>query len=140
MDSLTERVRTYKVSIRKTVTQGSKVKTVERVRVRREKERTGGGLRFGRGNAKLDAAIFTFSLPAGHACPFARDCQSRADRETGKVKDGPDTAFRCYAASMEARHSSVRGSRWHNFELLRGKSRADMARLILESLSPYAGF
>jgi hypothetical protein len=97
-------------------------------------------LRFGNGNAKLDAAIFTFSLPAGHACPFARDCQARADRHTGRVKDGPDTAFRCYAASMEARHTSVRGSRWHNFDLLRGRPKAGMVRLILDSLSPYAGF
>ncbi len=97
-------------------------------------------LRFGHGNAKLDAAIFTFSLPAGHACPFARDCQARADRDTGKVKDGPETAFRCYAASMEARHSSVRNSRWHNFDLLRGRPKAEMARLILDSLSPFAGF
>jgi hypothetical protein len=97
-------------------------------------------LEFGNGNAKLDPAIFTFSLPAGHTCPAARDCQASADRHTGRVADGPETTFRCYAASMEARHPNVRACRWHNFDLLRGKTKDQMAALILNSLSPYAGF
>jgi hypothetical protein len=98
-------------------------------------------LRFGSGNAKLDAAIFTFSLPAGHTCPFAKDCKAKADRHTGKLQDGPETEFRCYAASMEARHSSVRTSRWHNLQALRGcRSKEEMVALILDSLSPFAGY
>ncbi len=28
-------------------------------------------LKFQKGNAKLDKSIHTFSLPAGHSCPFA---------------------------------------------------------------------
>src|SRR4051812_24940419 len=96
-------------------------------------------LRFGHGNAKLDKAIFTFSLPAGHTCPFARDCKSKADRKTGYINDGPEVQFRCYAASMEARHSSVRRSRWHNLEqLLACDSVVEMAELILDSLTPFA--
>jgi hypothetical protein len=97
-------------------------------------------LKFGNGNAKLNPAVFTFSLPAGYSCPFARNCQARADRRTGRVKDGPNTAFRCYAASMEARHSSVRDARWHNFQLLRGLPKEGMTQLILDSLTPFAGF
>lgn len=98
-------------------------------------------LRLGKGNAKLDDAIYTFSLPAGYSCPFARECLSKADRNTGTIRDGRATLFRCYAASMEARRPSVRASRWHNFEKLKAcSSAADMSRLILASLSPYSGY
>ena len=97
-------------------------------------------LKFGHGNAKLDPAVFTFSLPAGHFCPFAHECQSKANRDTGRIKDGPHTEFRCYAASSEARSRTVRDSRWHNAELLRAcRSTEAMTALILDSLSPYAG-
>lgn len=84
--------------------------------------------------------MLTFSLPAGHTCPSAHRCKAKADRDTGRITDGPDTAFRCYAASMEAGHTSVRDCRWHNFDLLRGKSRNVMAALILDSLPPFAGW
>src|SRR5262245_21664494 len=95
---------------------------------------------FGRGNAKLDGAIFTFSLPAGHSCPYARECLSRAGKLTGHIEDGPHTRFRCYAASMEARRPSVRDSRWRNYELLKkARTKEGMARLILRSLSALAG-
>ncbi len=91
------------------------------------------GLVFRKGNAKL-RGIHTFSLPAGWSCPFAQDCQSRADRETGHITDGTDTKYRCFAASQEAMYPSVRSARWTNFELLRRKSREEMAALILASL------
>jgi len=97
-------------------------------------------LRFGHGNAKLDVAIFTFSLPAGYTCPFAHDCLSKANRTTGRIHDGPHTQFRCYAASMEIRES-IRVSRWHNLTLLKAcKTTEAMTGLILASLTPYAGF
>jgi len=44
--------------------------------------------------------IYKFDLRAGHSCPFAKDCLSKV--VNGKVVDGPDTQFRCYAASLEA--------------------------------------
>src|SRR5262245_2909255 len=48
--------------------------------------------------------------------------------------------FRCYAASMEARRPSVRDSRWRNFSLLKkARTKEAMGRLILDSLSPFAG-
>jgi hypothetical protein len=97
-------------------------------------------LRFGQGNAKLNSAIFTFSLPAGHTCPFARECKSKVSRTTGRIQDGKHTRFRCSSATEELR-PNVRESRWRNLRLLRAcKSTGAMVQLILESLSPLAGF
>lgn len=121
-------------TIRMTVQAKSALDLTVRVRTRP----TVQPLRFGSGNAKLAPGIFTFSLPAGHTCPGAKECQSRANRRTGTITDGRHTAFRCYAATMEARHSSVRRARWHNLEQLKACGSADaMVRLILDSLSPF---
>ena len=82
-------------------------------------------LRFGNPNSKLKKLIKklglvlkTFTLPAGWTCPGAKDCLSRANRETGKIQDGPDTLFRCFAASAEATYPSLRKMVWHNFDLI----------------------
>lgn len=92
-------------------------------------------LRFSKGNAKLDTTIATFSLPAGHTCPFANECFSKADRITGRITDGKHCKFRCFAASDEARMPTVRRSRWGNFEALKeAKTVKRMAELIHESL------
>jgi hypothetical protein len=101
-------------------------------------------LRFGNPNKKLKAMVAklgltlkTFTLPAGHTCPSAKDCLSRADRITGKIKDGPATLFRCFAASAEAVYPSLRNMVWHNFELLKDSlsdSVEACADLICESL------
>jgi protein gp88 len=91
-------------------------------------------LRFGRGNAKLAGDIYTFSLPAGYACPGALQCMAKADRHTGKLQDGPSQSFRCFAAGDESRYPSVRRLRWHNFNLLKGQTREGMTALILASL------
>jgi hypothetical protein len=83
-------------------------------------------LKFGNPNAKLKALVAklgiilkTFSLPAGHTCPGAKDCLSRADRVTGKITDGAETLFRCFAASGEARSPALRNLVWHNFDLIK---------------------
>jgi hypothetical protein len=91
-------------------------------------------LKFQKGNAKLDKKIYTFSLPAGHSCPFANDCLSKSDRLTGKLTDGPNTQFRCFAASAEAVYKNVRLARWHNFDLLRNLNSSEASDLILNSL------
>ncbi len=92
-------------------------------------------LYFGLGNSKLSAAIATFALPAGHACPFAKDCFSKADRITGKITDGSETRFRCFSASNECRATTVRKARWRNFELLQAaRTVQGMADLIQASL------
>ena len=87
------------------------------------------------GNAKLEKSIATFSLPAGHSCPGALECLSRADPDTGKVTDGKFTKFRCFAAAAEAMYSATRAARWHNFNALTtAGSRKAMAALIVASL------
>jgi hypothetical protein len=83
--------------------------------------------------------IWTFSLPAGWTCPGAKDCLARVPRDGGKIQDGPETKFRCFAASQESVFPNVRDSRWHNFDLLTAaKTREAMRDLILESLPPRA--
>jgi hypothetical protein len=91
-------------------------------------------LKFQRGNAKLGKNIYTFSLPSGHSCPFADECLSKSDKETGKLKDGPNTRFRCFSATAEAVYTNTRKARWHNFDLLRSLSKSDMTNLIDASL------
>ena len=91
-------------------------------------------LKFGFGNAKLSTAIATFSLPAGHSCPFAKDCLSKANRLTGKIIDGNHCQFRCFAASQECTYPSVRKSRWGNFDKLKGLSVEKMTSIIQDSL------
>ena len=83
-------------------------------------------LKFGNPNAKLKAlakklgkTLKTFSLPSGWTCPAAKDCLSKADRQTGKITDGPETQFRCFQASAEAVYPSLRKMVWHNFDLIK---------------------
>lgn len=91
-------------------------------------------LKFQFGNAKLIKRIAIFSLPAGHTCPFARECSSRTDRITGKIIDGEHCRFRCSAAGEE-RYPAVRALRWHNLEFLRElKSVEKMASRIASDL------
>jgi len=82
-------------------------------------------LKFGEPNAKLKKLakklklkLKTFSLPSGWTCGGAKECFSRADRETGKIKDGKHTKFRCFQASAEAVYPSLRKAVWHNMDLL----------------------
>ena len=86
---------------------------------------------FALGNAKLQG-IWTFSLPAGHTCPGARECLAKVPREGGPIVNGKDTVFRCFAASMENLFPNVRNSRWRNLDLL--KASKDKVKLISESL------
>ena len=95
-------------------------------------------LKFTNGNAKLEKGIWSFSVPSGHTCPFAKDCLSKADRSTGKITDGKATVFRCFSASQEAVFPNVRNSRWHNFDVLKGLKFGEMASLIQKSLPPSA--
>lgn len=86
-------------------------------------------LKFADRNRKL-GDIITFSMPAGHSCPFAKDCRSCATLKPkrshntanakGKfsgfgIQDGPHTQFRCYTAIDEVMRPAVRNARWHNF-------------------------
>ncbi|MFQ3675470.1 MAG: hypothetical protein SNJ64_02885 [Endomicrobiia bacterium] len=93
---------------------------------------------FGKGNKKLHGRVLTFSLPAGYTCPGANECLAKADPLTGKVKDGKNLSFRCFSASQEAAYTSVRISRWRNFNLLKEAKHKD--ELIYESLKTYKNY
>ena len=86
---------------------------------------------------KLGIKLKTFTLPAGYTCPGAKDCLAFADRKTGKVKDGKDTQFRCFMASLEAVFPSLREMVWENLRLIRNELNngyMQCADLICESL------
>jgi hypothetical protein len=79
--------------------------------------------------------VTSFDLPAGYTCPQADNCKSFANRESGKITDGENCKFRCYAASMEARYTATRKAHWRNFDALRKqKTVDDMVQLILSSI------
>lgn len=95
-------------------------------------------LSFTRGNAKLKKNTLTFNLPAGHACPFARQCLAKADRETGELTDGPEQVYRCYGAMCEARSPSLRRLSWGNWDILKeARTAKAMAGLIDRALAPW---
>ncbi len=126
------------VFVKVSVPPGTRARVVVNVRPRTDKKLL---LSFSNGNAKLSEDIKTFSLPSGHSCPMAQLCLAKADRVTGGLKAGKDAQFRCYSASAENRLTSVRESRWRNFDLLRAcQGEAEMTDLILRSLSPFAGY
>jgi hypothetical protein len=82
-----------------------------------------------------NSQVFSFDLPAGWTCPMADICLSKADKVTGKITDGKNSKFRCYAASLESAFTSARNAHWHNFDLLKSAKTLDgMVKLILASL------
>lgn len=78
---------------------------------------------FGKGNSKLNKnkryTFANFDLPAGYSCPMADKCLAFADNESGKITDGKNSEFRCYAASLESVFSSVRKKVWNNFDIVK---------------------
>lgn len=95
-----------------------------------------GLLKFGKGNAKLGKSVHTFSILSGWTCPAAKDCLSKVYVNNGKrtLKDGPDTEFRCFSASQEVVYTGVYNSRKHNIDMLRGKTREEMVKLLTKSI------
>ena len=61
--------------------------------------------------------VYEWNLPAGHTCPFATECKTSVNRETGKFTKAKGY-FSCYAARSE-RFPVVREHRWDNFNLVR---------------------
>lgn len=97
-------------------------------------------LQFTFGNAKLGKKTAILDLPAGHTCPFANDCRSTIDRETGKMIEG-GSKFRCYAASAEMYSPACRHMRWRNMDALKGcKTASDYAKTIETSLHNAKGY
>lgn len=95
-------------------------------------------LHFKVGNAKLSDRTIHFSLPSGHTCCGAQDCKSSADQESGKITDGPDTKFRCWAASQESRSPALRRILWSNLLQLKSVDHSvkQTTDLLYDSLAP----
>ena len=85
-------------------------------------------LKFAVNNSKLTDTV-TFSMPAGHSCPYAKDCRSCGIRNPRKrhdigdkrkfiIQDGPHTIFRCFVAIEEVMYKEVRNARWWNYLLV----------------------
>ena len=113
-------------------------------------------LRFSKANSKLGKLttyevvrdylqgrqIMSLSLPAGHSCPFAHDCKSKAIKtpEGMRIKDGKHTEFRCYAAMGEVRLEATHNKRMDNFDALKQcRSVKQYYDLIMTSLPPELG-
>lgn len=77
--------------------------------------------------------VYEFNLPAGFSCPQAEVCLVKADRHTGKMKKGPLTEFRCYAAQNE-RFPSTRDMRWANFDAIKKSTKTQIVTLISEAI------
>lgn len=87
------------------------------------------------GNAKVPKTTAIIgSLPSGYACPGAKDCKSCFNPKTGKICDAPNIKYRCYDVAAEAYSPQARHLRWHNFNVLRGKSRDEMVEIMLRSI------
>lgn len=74
-------------------------------------------MKFIRNTKYYTGIVYEWNLPAGHTCPFAKECKVCVNRETGKFEKH-EGAFRCYAAAAE-RFPGVREHRWKNFEFVR---------------------
>jgi hypothetical protein len=80
--------------------------------------------------------VLSFDLPAGWTCPFADKCLSMADRNTGKITDGDNCQFRCYASSIEAFSPNASSNHWDNFDAIRSfqLSSDDIAKIIGDAI------
>lgn len=88
--------------------------------------------------------IYSFDLPAGHTCPSANICLSKAvlkaDGTGYMIKDGPKTEIRCYAASEEVIFPAVRINREYNRKvLLQAMSDKNVYDVLFKSLPKNAG-
>lgn len=65
--------------------------------------------------------VYSFDILSGWSCPFAKECLSKVHQigDKRKIKDGPNTQFRCFSASQEALFPSVYNLRKSNFDNLR---------------------
>lgn len=93
-------------------------------------------LKLGIGNAKLDNKTLTFDLPAGHSCPYAKDCAEKFDPKTKKLITHPDSKFRCFAVVSEMICPAAITKRWHNFNLIKkAKTIENISLLLTDSIN-----
>tara|TARA_R100001082_G_C4341998_1_gene150559 strand:- start:316 stop:1062 length:747 start_codon:yes stop_codon:yes gene_type:complete len=94
-------------------------------------------VKVGMTNGKLSPRNI-WDIPAGKTCFAAKYCKAAAIRVNGKTKviDGPDTIFRCYAASQEARLPNVYDKRANNLKLIKNAlDKGNLVELIDKSIS-----
>jgi len=78
-------------------------------------------LNFSKGNSKLSKDTLIFNLPAGKTCPGADKCLSTAVADQNgkrRIVDGPNTEFRCFAASSEVQYDGVYLNRKNNLDAI----------------------
>ena len=89
------------------------------------------------------AKIYSFDILSGIDCPFAFNCKSQAEvQEDGsrRIKDGPDTKFRCFSASQEVLFTNVYNSRKRNHDAIHELETSDaMADALCDALPKNAG-
>ena len=91
-------------------------------------------LKLGIGNAKLKNDVAIFDLPAGHTCPFAKDCAEKVNPATGLLEKNPEAKFRCFAATSELISKAARVKRWYNLDSIKEcKTSQEIADLIIAS-------
>jgi hypothetical protein len=84
---------------------------------------------------------YSFDLPAGWSCPFAKQCMAKIHVSDGKrfLKDGPHSTFRCFSASQEVVYTNTFLSRQHNFNTLKRLHLNDMIRELDRSIPQNCG-
>jgi len=89
--------------------------------------------------------VYSLDLSAGHSCPGAKQCLSRAvprddDPTRFRILDGPHCDYRCFSASQEVQYPSTRAMRWHNYQCLRQmRGKNQCYRLLADSLPDNCG-
>jgi hypothetical protein len=85
--------------------------------------------------------IYSLDLLSGYSCPSANECLSKAIIVDGKrkIKDGPNTKFRCFSASQEVQYTNVYNLRKHNFDTLRGLHVNDMIHELNQAMPDNLG-
>lgn len=82
------------------------------------------GQKIGRSTAK----VYSFDILSGVDCPFAFNCKSQAEEQADgsrRIKDGPDTKFRCFSASQEVLFTNTYKSRKRNHDAIHSLETSD---------------
>ena len=82
------------------------------------------GEKIGRATAK----VYSFDILSGVDCPFAFLCKSQAEEQedgSRRIKDGPDTKFRCFSASQEVLFTNTYKSRKRNHDAIHSLETSD---------------
>ena len=82
------------------------------------------GEKIGRATAK----VYSFDILSGVDCPFAFLCKSQAEEQedgSRRIKDGPDTKFRCFSASQEVLFTNTYKSRKRNHDAIHSMETSD---------------